>query len=79
MNRKMFYVAPYIPVHVPVETIVVGDQLVLSLVVELALEIHMLENWKIWLVSRQREGSNINQTLLAIVVKDLKNIVKRKS
>lgn len=63
-----------VPVHVTVKTIVVGDQLILSLVVQLTLEIHVLENWKVGLVSRQGEGCNIDQTLLAIIVEDLQNI-----
>ena len=60
-----------LPVHVAVETIIVGNQLILSFIVELALQIHVLENWKIGLIPWQREGSYINQTLLAVVVKDL--------
>ena len=49
-----------IPVQVPIETIIVGNELILSLVVQFALEIHVLEDGKVRLVAGQRDGSHVH-------------------
>jgi hypothetical protein len=38
------------PVHVPVQTVVVGDELILALVVQLALQVHVLQAGQVGLV-----------------------------
>ena len=49
-----------IPVQVPIETIIVGNEFILSLVVQFALEIHVLEDGKVGLVAGQRDGSHVH-------------------
>ena len=75
-SRKQYNVSNpiSIPVQVPVETIVVGNELVLPLVVQFALEIHMLEDREIGLISRQRDGSYVYQSFLAVIIQNLKFI-----
>ena len=68
----MFQILYSIPVQVPVETIVVGNELVLPLVVQFALEIHVLEDREIGLISRQRDGSYVYQSFLAVIIQNLK-------
>ena len=70
----MFQILYSIPVQVPVETIVVGNELVLPLVVQFALEIHVLEDREIGLISRQRDGSYVYQSFLAVIIQNLKFI-----
>ena len=60
------------PVHISVKTIIVGNQLILSLVVQFTLEIHVLEDGQVGLVAGQGDGSHVHQAGLAVVVKNLK-------
>ena len=51
-----------VPVHVPVEAVVVGDELVLPLVVELTLEVEMLQPGQVGLVAwRDRDKKEYRQ------------------
>ena len=63
-----------LPVEVPIETIIVGNQLILSLVVQFALEIHVLEHGQVGLIAGQRDGSHVHQSLLAVIIQNLKYI-----
>ena len=64
-------VFPCLPVHVPVQTVIVGDQLILSLVVALGLQVHVLQVGKVRLVPRQGDGGHIHHVFACIVVKNL--------
>ena len=57
-----------LPVHISVKTVVVWNQLILSLVVQFTFEIHVLKNWKIWLIPGERYWSDINNTLVTVVI-----------
>ena len=61
----------FIPVNVSVEAVIVGYQLVLSLVVEFALEIHVLQDGQVGLVAGQRDRGHVHQALGAVVVQHL--------
>ena len=63
-----------IPVQVPIETIIVGNELVLPFVVQFALEIHVLEDRQVGLISGQRDGSHVHQSFLAVIIQNLKFI-----
>ena len=63
-----------VAVHVPVETVVVGDELVLALAPELALEVHVLKDGHVGLVAGQRDGGHLDQPLGAVVVKHLSHV-----
>ena len=63
-----------IPVQVPIETIIVRNEFILPLVVQFALEIHVLEDREIGLISRQRDGSYVYQSFLAVIIQNLKYI-----
>ena len=62
----------YLPVQVPIQAVVVWNEFILPLVVELALEVHVLEHGQVGLVARQGDGSNVHQAGLAVVVQNLK-------
>ena len=48
LKKKRF---SFLPVQVPIETIIVRNEFILSLVVQLALEIHVLEHRQVGLVA----------------------------
>ena len=46
-----------VPVHIPVEAVIVGNELVLPLVVQLALEVHVLKTREIGLVACKKDAN----------------------
>ena len=64
------------PVHISVEAVVIGDQFILPLVVQLALQVHVLQVGQVRLVPRQGDGGHVHHVFAGVVVKDLK---KKKS
>ena len=62
-----------VPVHIPVEAVIVGNELVLPLVVQLALEVHVLKTREIGLVACKKDckPSNTGKTCSPITNKQL--------
>ena len=58
----------YLPVQVPIQAVVVWNEFILPLVVELALQIHVLQDREVGLVSREGDWSHVNQAFLAVVI-----------
>ena len=63
----------HVPVNIPVQTVIVRNELVLPLIVELALEVHVLQDGQVGLVAGQGDGGDVHQPLGAVVVQDLKH------
>ena len=64
------------PIHISIEAVIVRDQFILPLVVQLALEVHVLQVGQVRLVPRQGDGGHVHHVLAGVVVKNLKK--KRK-
>merc|ERR1712106_378939 len=63
-----------VPVHVPVQAVVVGDELILPLIVQLALEVHVLQHRQVRLVPGQGDGGHVHHAFACVVVKNLCDI-----
>ena len=63
----------HVPVNVPVQTVIVRNELVLPLIVELALEVHVLQDGQVRLVAGKRDRGHVHQALGAVVVEHLKH------
>ena len=62
------------PIHISVEAVIVRDQFILPLVIELAFEVHMLEDGQIGLVARQADWGDVHLALTGVVLKHLGHI-----
>ena len=60
-----------LPVHVPIQTIIVRNQLILSLVIQLTLEVHVLQHGQVGLVARQGDGGHVHHAFGRVVIKNL--------
>ena len=56
-----------VPVHVPVETVIVRDDLILSLVDQFALDEEVLEPGQVWLVLWQRDWNDFYLSTAAVI------------
>ena len=56
----MEIIARVLPVHVPVQAVIVGDEFILSLIVQLALEVHVLQHGQVRLVTREGVGGHVH-------------------
>ena len=56
-----------VPVHVPVETVIVRDDLILSLVDQLALDKEVLQPGEVWLVVWQRDWNDFYLSSAAVI------------
>ena len=56
-----------IPVHVPVETVIVRDDLILSLVDQFALDKEVLQPGEVWLVVWQRDWNDFYLSSAAVI------------
>ena len=63
-----------LPVHVPVQAIIVGDELILPLIVQLALEVHVLQHRQVRLVPGQGDGGHIHKAIGSVVIKNLQDL-----
>ena len=56
-----------VPVHVPVETVIVWDDLILSLVDQFALDKEVLQPGEVWLVVWQRDWNDFYLSSAAVI------------
>ena len=60
-----------VPVHVPVETVIVRDDLILSLVDQFALDKEVLQPGEVWLVVWQRDWNDFYLSSAAVICQHL--------
>ena len=61
-----------LPINIPVQAVIVRDEFILPLVVQLALQVHVLQVGQVRLVPGQGDGGHVHHVLAGVVVKDLK-------
>ena len=64
-----------LPVNVSIQAVIVWYELILPLVVQLALQVHVLQVGQIRLVPRQGDGGHINHVFSCVVVKNLQGVM----
>ena len=61
----------YILIHVPVETVVEWDDLILPVEVVPVHQVHVVQQGQVGLVAREGVGRHVHHTLLHVVVQHL--------
>ena len=71
MTLTQYNLVVSLPVHVPIQAVIVRNQLILSLVVQLTLEVHVLQHRQVRLEPRQGDGGHVHHAFGRVVIKNL--------